>query len=347
MNRRGFTLIELMVAMGILLVLSALTLTMVNVTMNADRIRSASRDVQAYLEGARNQAIYSKQVRGVRFLLSPEDNTTVNSMLYIGTPNHFDNGSVTVSQGSDAISAAPAVAQAWVDFRQRGMLINGARIKIPKNGGDWYTIAQDGTDNWRLTKPYSRPTSGPENYSVELAPAILPYQEPKTLSQRVAIDLDVSKIPGNWISSAGPPTTYIEHLDILFGPRGEVYRGTGKVHLVLSDTSDTAVNCPLPSSMATWAGGTIYAPGQWVTPTGTTEFQFLCTAAGTSGVTEPPEFATAKVGTAVSDGTATWLCHSRKPSIVLSLTTSTGNAASYPMGEADPFVYAETGHVAN
>ena len=71
--RRGFTLIELLVAISILLILSALTFTMVNVTMDSDRIRSGSREVQSYLEGARNQAIYAKAPRGVRFLVSPDD----------------------------------------------------------------------------------------------------------------------------------------------------------------------------------------------------------------------------------------------------------------------------------
>ena len=62
-SRKGFTLIELMVVVGIILLLATITLTAVNLTIDGDKIRNGARQIQSYLEGARDRAIFSKQER--------------------------------------------------------------------------------------------------------------------------------------------------------------------------------------------------------------------------------------------------------------------------------------------
>ncbi|MGE3316958.1 MAG: Tfp pilus assembly protein FimT/FimU, partial [Planctomycetaceae bacterium] len=213
--RRAFTLLELLVAISILMVLSALTFTMVNVTMDQDRIGGGSREVQSFLEGARNQAVYAKAPRGVRFLLSPDDPTTVSSMIYIGPPSSYTSGSIDIEKIEDPpasstfyyriiVSAShPNVATEWVNLYQRQLLINGARIKIPnEDNGVWYTISQrdfGGTLYWTLTSKYGPlelamlPASDiGRTYKLELSPAVLPNQEPRLLARNVFIDLDNS-----------------------------------------------------------------------------------------------------------------------------------------------------------
>lgn len=63
-RRAAFTLIEMLVVVGILLLLGAMTLSVVNVAMTGDRTRGAARQVQSYLEGARGRAIYGGKQKG-------------------------------------------------------------------------------------------------------------------------------------------------------------------------------------------------------------------------------------------------------------------------------------------
>src|SRR5688500_14039008 len=88
-NRQGFTLIELLVVIGILVVLTTLTVMLVNITQNEDRIRAGAAQVQSYLEGARDRAIHAGEPRGVRFL--PDTNTpnVATSLIYIGAPTIY------------------------------------------------------------------------------------------------------------------------------------------------------------------------------------------------------------------------------------------------------------------
>lgn len=96
--RAGFTLIELAVVILVILILAALTISMVGNVMDGDRVRGASRQVQNYLAGARDRAIYAASrmeseaglppAIGVRFLPNPSliQGTTVRgfgSMVFI------------------------------------------------------------------------------------------------------------------------------------------------------------------------------------------------------------------------------------------------------------------------
>lgn len=160
--RRGFTLIELLVVVTIMLILVAMTVTAINFTLDSERTRSASRQVQSYLEGARSRAIYQKQNVGVRFLVDQTTNldgrqVTVSSMVFIAqsppigsesgdgrillqrqdldTDGVADvtNGPVTVVRG--------AVGTLWWDLAQRGLLYNGSKITIISPDGSEATHA--------------------------------------------------------------------------------------------------------------------------------------------------------------------------------------------------------------
>lgn len=61
-GRRGFTLIELLIVVGILLLLAATTLAIWNGTADNDRVRSAARQLQSALLGARDRAIFAQRI---------------------------------------------------------------------------------------------------------------------------------------------------------------------------------------------------------------------------------------------------------------------------------------------
>ena len=80
-SRIGFTLIELLVVVTIVLILMSFTVAAVNFTLNAERVSSATRQVQSYLEGARDRAILANEPRGVRFMIDGELATSLNEGL--------------------------------------------------------------------------------------------------------------------------------------------------------------------------------------------------------------------------------------------------------------------------
>lgn len=176
-RRTGFTLVELLIVVGLLLLLAGMTVSAINLTVDGDKVRSGARQVQSYLEGARDRAIYSREPRGVRFLLNPNDpipgnSRTVSSMVFIAPTENWSDGSIRLERLDDdsdntgapdhnpdnvadvSGSLATVVrgfiyvdrngdnrdATGWCDLYKRKLLYDGVRIRIPSDSGTWYTI---------------------------------------------------------------------------------------------------------------------------------------------------------------------------------------------------------------
>ena len=165
----GFTLIELMVVVGLLVLIASMTVAAINVNTNNDKVRAGSRQVQSYLAGARDRAIYSKAPRGVRFLLDPTNNRTVSSMVFIAPTDPWTQGTIQLERldldndgsadlynsvtkpnpeavivrgfdndpGNDPRASNPTD---WNNLVQQGLLGAGSRIRIPADNGVWYTV---------------------------------------------------------------------------------------------------------------------------------------------------------------------------------------------------------------
>jgi len=232
--RRGFTLVEMLVVITIIIVLSVLTFTLVDFSMNSDRLSGGSRQVQNFLEGARDRAIHANEPRGVRFLLD-NTNRTVSSMVYIGPPKSFSEGQIIIdSVDKRTISfTGGADWSSLVDLANpaNSFLIDGARIRIDKSNV-FYTVVNN--SGWKLTRDFAdiSKLGISLSYKLELAPAILPDQDPAQLPRDIVIDLNGSRVPSSWPSP---------RMDILFSPRGTVI-GTaatnGLIHLLLSDRKE-------------------------------------------------------------------------------------------------------------
>lgn len=178
-DRGGLTLIELLVVVSILLILAVVTVSAVNLTIDGDKVRAGARQVQSYLEGARDRAIYAREPRGVRFLLDANDPRTVTSMIYIAPSDYWTEGTIVlerpdgdndgnaafsdtndplnptqsggiptlgsddevwVVRGFDGDTSTYTKDTNWKDLYNRGLLQNGLRIQIPPETGAWYTI---------------------------------------------------------------------------------------------------------------------------------------------------------------------------------------------------------------
>lgn len=255
--RLGFTLIEILVVISILAILTVITVTSFNLAIGSDQTRGASRQVQSYLAGARDRAIYAKEPRGVRFLIDPDNPTVVTSMVYIAPSPNWEQGIIRLERtdaDSNGTADSPDVFYVrgdgtdWASLSLRGLITAGSRIKIPgDDSGTWYVIdvngsgVAGGTELLRLTTPYrdpgtSEPTeviaftpgSGPSTYQLELPPVVLSGAEPTLLPNNTGIDLDRSLIPASW----QPPInlTYVDQgEDLQPGKAGVDDNGSGGV----------------------------------------------------------------------------------------------------------------------
>jgi prepilin-type N-terminal cleavage/methylation domain-containing protein len=273
--RSGFTLIELLVVVSIIVILLTMTVMAVKFTTDADRVRGAAGQVQSFLAGARDRAIYSKEPRGVRFFVSPENPRAVTTMAYIApggtwsSPENSGNVRLERIDGNkdgdfdddvDLVTRVHGTQNpGWWNLKRRGWLVDGLRIRIPKGPtGNWYpidtrlidvTVAPTSDQVLLLQIPYADGGNkgqfvAHENttYEIEL-PAKLLAQDPAILPDSVVIDLDGSKIPDGWrpqVPQNG--LQYSGYMDLIFSPRGSIIgdaAGAGVIHLYVGDAEDS------------------------------------------------------------------------------------------------------------
>jgi hypothetical protein len=356
--------------MAILLILATLTMRLLNATLNSDRIRNGSRELQSFLAGARDRAVFAGQPRGVRLIPDAVDRSAVHSFVYIGAPSSFTDATpILINPGGLTINTLnnvtllpnvpPAAPAAWSSLVQRGLLTDGATINV---AGVFYTMARQtvaGVTSWVLTKPYAGTTGVTVNYTLQLLPAVVPGEEPRSLPNNIVIDLDNSTLPATW----GSPGAWNGSLDLLFAPNGTVtgtVAAAGRIHFVLSENVDATVPVPnttpvitgvplLDANKSTWQAGLAYAVDQWVVPSPPNDLAFRCVVAGTSGGGPPAQFTTAAAGTQFTEGPSTpplkWECYNPKTRLVVSLATQTGRVTTSSVTPADPFRFAEIGEI--
>ncbi len=154
--------------MSILLILATITIRLVNTTLDGDRMKGGSRELQSYLAGARDRAIYAGQPRGVRLIPDPTDPFTVRSFVYVGAPRNFTDGQqISVTSGSTAIGVSANTIIIWQNLASRGLLADGAQITL---NNVTYTIARNPPpwatpQNWTANTAYALGTARPARSS--------------------------------------------------------------------------------------------------------------------------------------------------------------------------------------
>lgn len=200
-HRRAFTLIEMLIVMGILVLLLAMTVAAVRFTRDADRITGAASQVQSFINGARDRAINFRSPIGVRMFLDPTNPRAVTSMAYIDPAGMENEGTIRLFRwdpgldgstdartnsldiNEDGITVDPEdllpgdnPAKVWMvvgdgvrwwELKRRGLLFDGMRIRIPSGvNGNWYPV------NTRLIDTSVAPT----RYQALIL--TIPYRDP-------------------------------------------------------------------------------------------------------------------------------------------------------------------------
>ena len=382
-NRRGYTLVELLIVITIILILMSMTLATVNYARTGDKVSSAARQVQSFIAGARSRAMYADEVRGVRLFIeqnlggSAAASRTVTTMAYIAPGGTWaspkDSAEIQIERpdyngdgdyndpGEDLATLVRGFNNpGWWNLKRRGLLVDGMRIRIPAQTGNWYPISL-GTDASNptlvLTSPppdeqllqlqipfnggvqSSQHVVGTYTYEIELPTRLLP-QDPSILPDKTVIDLDGSQVPASWRPTPATGGVYFGYMDILFSPRGNIVgdaAGAGLLHLYVCDAEDA-----------------LFLKEQWVNY-GSNSVGGLdsLVAAGTPFI--PVEELTGQFG--VGTAAEPYLVKDRR---VVSIFTQTGvisvnkvaGFTGFPNGSPaegladDPFYFAETGEVA-
>jgi hypothetical protein len=121
----------------IMLVLAGITVATINITIDGDKVRSAARQIQSYIEGARSRASDAKAPRGVRFILDPTDPRTVSSMVYIAPTDPWNEGTVYLTRADDDNDYDPVLNDGDDPF-------NGVPPYNDSNTDVWMLVGFDG-----------------------------------------------------------------------------------------------------------------------------------------------------------------------------------------------------------
>jgi prepilin-type N-terminal cleavage/methylation domain-containing protein len=158
-RRSGFTLVELLVVISVLLILSVLVFAVFNTGRSSERMRSAARVAQSAFLGAKDRALHAKDLRGVRLTRDLTSPALVSGFVFLqpmplqtagnNATLHPDNISVlrpnTGTGNFDAtnIEVKGAQGAAWFAQDQSGIWpATSVRIRVPAATGSWYVLSR-------------------------------------------------------------------------------------------------------------------------------------------------------------------------------------------------------------
>ena len=103
----GFTLVELLVVVTVMLILIVMTVSSIDFTFMSERVKSGSRQVQSALAGARDRAIFAQAPRGLRLLVDQTDPRIVTSLVYVGGSKNWAKGQIRLERPDFDEDAGP------------------------------------------------------------------------------------------------------------------------------------------------------------------------------------------------------------------------------------------------
>jgi prepilin-type N-terminal cleavage/methylation domain-containing protein len=257
MRRRGFTLIEILIVVTILLVLTFVIITAFRGN-EGQKVRDGGRSVQSTILGARDRALHARKLRGFRIMRDASDTNIGTGFAYIQPldlleygPNAIQLERIDVDgtpgpDGNEVLIVRGAPGNDWSTLTE--FFPSVPRIRIPSKTGEWYQFQVLTTGPYaltaanpvlRLVRPFVDASGNPGNniafnfssaYSsadLDVGYELLPNVAPMALPSGVVIDL----------ANSSPAARG----DILFSPRGMIAGTTaagGPIYFLLRDIRD-------------------------------------------------------------------------------------------------------------
>ncbi len=212
-SRQGFTLVELLVVIGVMIALLSITLMAFSAVMDGEETGAGARQLQSYLAGARDRAIYARAPRGIRLMIDAEvdGGFAASSAVYIGAPEPWTEGEYVqleraqdptsnlagggTSLSGDFVRTVRGFDTLWHVLIQRGLLTEGSRIKIPATkSGTWYSVQfpRDSGGNLHYRQTYNNPTSPNHGRPSQVLWLTTPYRSDAETPSGQAIAFDQS-----------------------------------------------------------------------------------------------------------------------------------------------------------
>jgi prepilin-type N-terminal cleavage/methylation domain-containing protein len=129
--RRGFTLVEILVVIAIMLLVSVVALPTVLPALSHRQVSESARLVQAALAGARDAAIRSNAPSGIRLLTDPLFNGLNPST------GQLDTAAILAANRIIPIQPAPEYSEGLVTI---GMVLPSLQVPYPGAGGGYYPV---------------------------------------------------------------------------------------------------------------------------------------------------------------------------------------------------------------
>ena len=176
-SRSAFTLVEMLVVITIMLVMMGVTVAVINVSVEGERVRSGASQIQSYLAGARDRSAFAGRPCGIRLFLDPLGSEDLNknsqldnnedqngnglldlgffvtSMVYIQVPDDWQQGAFTVTVNPSDPTSSVLIEElangvSTTDWESIDLLLNTSLLRKPKImiQGHWYTVWDKG--NW-------------------------------------------------------------------------------------------------------------------------------------------------------------------------------------------------------
>ncbi|MAT15706.1 MAG: hypothetical protein CMJ46_10620 [Planctomyces sp.] len=244
-ERGGFTIIELLVSIVIIGILTVMTVLTLNATLENSKVNSASRSIQAALEGARDRAAHANEPRGLRIYFEEfvdangDSHFLANSMAYLEVTENETAGTIDIQRVPVTVPP-PDYGEAielygtdtdWQSLHTRGLLTQNSKIRL---NNWWYTIAPGtlavtvATEQINITPEY-RDATGTNmdlvagsvangDHEITLEPVEMAGEDPISLPEGTFIDLaEMDRVPLVWeVTGANG------YVDIMFDPLGTV-----------------------------------------------------------------------------------------------------------------------------
>ncbi len=234
-ERPGFTLVEMLVVIIIIMILATLTVAIAPKISGEQKLSKGADQVQGVLLLAKSRAKRDHIPTGVRLIPDPNNPLHVRELQYVQQPDDFVGGSVELVTVGTPPNIRIFVRGTGIDFT--GGFNNplvypvqiGDHVEI-KGGGMVHRIKSP-----PLTLPgqytqvevepilppphYVHPT---EDYRIIRQPRVLIGETPMLLAQDIIIDTNSNLVHGNALPSIpGAP------IDIMFAPSGSLVNAPG------------------------------------------------------------------------------------------------------------------------
>ncbi len=239
-QRSAFTLVEMLVVIGIILVLATLTVLFMPRIMERQRATEGARLVHGWLLTARERAKRDQIPRGVRLLY---DSGFARSLVYIEQPDDFTGGTL-IANGTTTVTFTGVDFTGGFVAPALWLVQPGDFLEVPSPAFSQSQVFQivNPITGSSLTTIRPVPLQTTQNYRIGRFPRLSIGEAVLQLPQNVAIDLtDPTTGLFNPILGRSRITPEANgYLNILFAPSGEVLgkgASTGKIILWVRDIS--------------------------------------------------------------------------------------------------------------